>query len=111
MQCLVKIMSNEEVDLQIEASEANETGRSPEQVSSFYAKGALQFLVPVLMQILTKQEDFDDEDDWSPCKVSPLFHDFIYGFDEKFSQSILKKTLQSLPNKCPILLQRNFSFF
>ena len=44
----------EEVDLQIEASEAAETGRPPEQVSRFYAKGALQFLVPVLMQILTK---------------------------------------------------------
>ena len=45
---------DEEVDLQIEASEAAETGRPPEQVSRFYAKGALQFLVPVLMQILTK---------------------------------------------------------
>jgi len=61
---------DEEVDLQIEASEANETGRPPEQVSRFYAKGALQFLVPVLMQILTKQEDFDDEDDWNPCKAA-----------------------------------------
>ena len=60
---------DEEVDLQIEASEAAETGRPPEQVSRFYAKGALQFLVPVLMQILCKQEEFDDEDDWNPCKV------------------------------------------
>jgi len=61
---------DEEVDLQIEASEAAETGRPPEQVSRFYAKGALQFLVPVLMQILTKQEEFDDEDDWNPCKAA-----------------------------------------
>ena len=64
---------DEEVDLQIEASEAAETGRPPEQVSRFYAKGALQFLVPVLMQILCKQEEFDDEDDWNPCKVQPEF--------------------------------------
>jgi len=61
---------DEEVDLQIEASEAAETGRPPEQVSRFYAKGALQFLVPVLMQILCKQEEFDDEDDWNPCKAA-----------------------------------------
>ena len=47
---------DEEVDLQIEASEASETGRPPEHVSRFYAKGALQFLVPALMMSLTKQE-------------------------------------------------------
>ena len=46
---------DEEVDLQIEASEATEAGRPPEQVSRFYAKGALQFLVPELMVRLTKQ--------------------------------------------------------
>ena len=33
---------DEEVDLQIEASEAAEMGRPPEHVSRFYAKGALQ---------------------------------------------------------------------
>lgn len=61
---------DEEVDLQIEASEASETGRPPEHVSRFYAKGALQFLVPALMISLTKQEEFDDEDDWNPCKAA-----------------------------------------
>jgi len=61
---------DEEVDLQIEASEATEAGRPPEQVSRFYAKGALQFLVPVLMQRLTSQEEFDDEDDWNPSKAA-----------------------------------------
>ena len=43
---------DEEVDLSIEASEY---GRPPEQTSRFYAKGALQYLVPVLTQTLTKQ--------------------------------------------------------
>ena len=61
---------DEEVDLQIEASEAQEFGKPPENVSRFYAKGALQFIVPILMQTLTKQEEFDDEDDWNPCKAA-----------------------------------------
>jgi importin subunit beta-1 len=61
---------DEEVDLQIEAAEASEYGRPPESVSRFYAKGALQFIVPLLMQTLTKQEEFDDEDDWNPCKAA-----------------------------------------
>lgn len=61
---------DEEVDLAIEASEAAEMGRPPEHTSKFYAKGALQYLVPVLMQTLTKQEEFDDDDDWNPCKAA-----------------------------------------
>ena len=56
---------DEEVDLMMEAAEATEVGRPPEQVSRFYAKGALQFLVPELMIRLTKQDEFDDEDDWN----------------------------------------------
>ena len=47
-----------------------EQGRPPEHVSRFYAKGALQFIVPLLMQTMTKQEEFDDEDDWNPCKAA-----------------------------------------
>ena len=61
---------DEEVDLQIEAQEAQDFGKPPENVSRFYAKGALQFIVPILMQTLTKQEEFDDEDDWNPCKAA-----------------------------------------
>ncbi|XP_046999145.1 importin subunit beta-1 isoform X1 [Schistocerca americana] len=63
-------VSDEEVDLAIEDSEAAEIGRPPQRTSRFYAKGALQFLVPVLMQKLTKQEEFDDEDDWNPSKAA-----------------------------------------
>ena len=46
---------DEEVDLEIEAQEAADLGRPPEQTSRFYAKGALQYLVPILTQILAKQ--------------------------------------------------------
>jgi len=61
---------DEEVDLVIEASEAQEQGRPPERTSRFYARGALQYLIPVLTQSLTKQEEFDDDDEWNPCKAA-----------------------------------------
>ncbi|XP_022105978.1 importin subunit beta-1-like isoform X2 [Acanthaster planci] len=61
---------DEEMDLAIEASEAHEQGRTPEHISRFYAKGALMYLVPILTLLLTKQEEFDDEDDWNPCKAA-----------------------------------------
>lgn len=59
-----------EVDLQFMASDAAEMGKTPEQVSRFYAKGALQFIVPIIVNTLAKQEEFDDEDDWNPCKAA-----------------------------------------
>jgi len=61
---------DEEVDLAIEASEASEQGRPPTRTSRFYAKGALQYLVPILVHTLSKQEEHDDEDDWNPCKAA-----------------------------------------
>lgn len=48
-------VSDEEVDLAIEGSEAAELGEPPSRTSRFYAKGALQYLVPILMQKLTQQ--------------------------------------------------------
>lgn len=48
-------VSDEEVDLAIEGSEAAELGEPPARTSRFYAKGALQYLVPILMQKLTQQ--------------------------------------------------------
>lgn len=61
---------DEEVDLSIEAAEAQEQGRPPERTSRFYAKGALQYLVSILTQTLAKQEEFDDDDEWNPCKAA-----------------------------------------
>lgn len=40
------------------------------RVSRHYAKGALQYIVPILLQKLTKQEELDDEDDWNPSKAA-----------------------------------------
>lgn len=39
------------------------------RTSRHYARGALQFLTPVLMHKLTKQEDSDD---WNPCKSASV---------------------------------------
>ncbi|CAH1118453.1 unnamed protein product [Phaedon cochleariae] len=63
-------VSDEEVDLAIEDTEASEAGRPPSRVSRHYAKGALQYIVPILLQKLTKQEELDDEDDWNPSKAA-----------------------------------------
>uniref|UniRef100_A0A2K5PJD0 Importin N-terminal domain-containing protein n=1 Tax=Cebus imitator TaxID=2715852 RepID=A0A2K5PJD0_CEBIM len=61
---------DEEMDLAMEASEAAEQGQPPEHTSKFYAKGALQHLVPILTQTLTKQDENDDDDNWNPCKAA-----------------------------------------
>ena len=46
---------DEEADLAIEAAEAAEGGHPPEQTSRFYVKGAMPYLVPILLHTLTKQ--------------------------------------------------------
>ncbi|XP_072031323.1 importin subunit beta-1-like isoform X2 [Amphiura filiformis] len=61
---------DEEMDLAIELSEATEIGLTPEHTSKHYAKGALQYLVPLLLQTLAKQDDSDDDDEWNPCKAA-----------------------------------------
>lgn len=61
---------DEELDLALEADEAAEVGRPPEHSSKMYAKGALQYLVPLLLETLCKQEEYDDEDDWNPSKAA-----------------------------------------
>lgn len=45
----------EEINLAIEESEATELGETTQNTSFSYAKGALYYLVPILMQKLTQQ--------------------------------------------------------
>ncbi|CAF5096958.1 unnamed protein product, partial [Rotaria socialis] len=47
---------------------SQEQNRQPERTSRYYARGALPYLVPVLLQRLTMQEETDDDDEWNPCK-------------------------------------------
>ncbi|EDV54520.1 importin subunit beta [Drosophila erecta] len=63
---------DEEIDLAIESQEATDQGRAPQRVSKHYARGALQFLTPVLVEKLAKQDECDDEDTWSPAKASSV---------------------------------------
>lgn len=60
----------EESELQIELNEAMEEGRSPDSTSRYYARGALQYLVPILLQRLCEQKDSEDDDEWNPCKAA-----------------------------------------
>ncbi|KAG6857029.1 hypothetical protein H0H87_010702 [Tephrocybe sp. NHM501043] len=55
----------EEVDLAIEAQEAQDYGETPETESRHYAKVALPDIIPVLLLLTTKQEDDADEDEWN----------------------------------------------
>lgn len=61
---------DEEIELSIEATEAEESGTTPSGFSHHYAKGALQHLVPILLQTLTKQDEHDDDEDWTPHKAA-----------------------------------------
>ncbi|EDW46374.1 importin subunit beta [Drosophila sechellia] len=63
---------DEEIDLAIESQEATDQGRAPQRVSKHYARGALQFVTPVLVEKLTKQDECDDEDTWSPAKAASV---------------------------------------
>lgn len=63
---------DEEIELSIEAADAAEQGRPPSRTSKFYAKGALQYLVPLLLNVLTQQDEDADEDEWNPCKASSV---------------------------------------
>lgn len=61
---------DEEIELQAEAAEAQENGTTPATYSRHYAKGALRYIVPILLPILTRQEEHDDEGDWTPHKAA-----------------------------------------
>uniref|UniRef100_A0A1I7S7A1 Importin N-terminal domain-containing protein n=1 Tax=Bursaphelenchus xylophilus TaxID=6326 RepID=A0A1I7S7A1_BURXY len=62
----------EETGLAYEAEEAAEEGRPPSQVSKHYAKGALQYLIPLLTEILCHQDEDPEEDDWIPAKSASV---------------------------------------
>ncbi|GAA50421.1 importin subunit beta-1, partial [Clonorchis sinensis] len=61
---------DEEIDLAIDAAECYEKGQPPAVSSMFYAKGALQFITPILMEILAHQDESMDDDEWNPSKAA-----------------------------------------
>ncbi|KAF7725991.1 karyopherin beta [Apophysomyces ossiformis] len=56
---------DEEMDLKDEAAEAAEAGEQPERNIYHFAELALQDILPVLLWLLTKQEEDEDEDEWN----------------------------------------------
>ncbi|THH30317.1 hypothetical protein EUX98_g3876 [Antrodiella citrinella] len=54
-----------EAELAWELSEATEYGEVPENESKFFAKIALPEIVPVLLLLLTRQEEDADEEEWN----------------------------------------------
>ncbi len=50
--------------------QANEYGELPENESKYFAKVALPEIVPVLLDLLTHQDEDDDEDDWTVAKAA-----------------------------------------
>ena len=59
---------DEEIQLASEAAEAQEAGEQPERVSKQFALQALPSLVPILVDMLARQDESDDTEDWKPCK-------------------------------------------
>ncbi|KAG9310985.1 armadillo-type protein [Chiua virens] len=55
----------EEIELAHEAREAADYGEPPELESKFFAKVALPEVIPVLLSLLTRQEEDADEDEWN----------------------------------------------
>ncbi|CAI2165648.1 6370_t:CDS:10 [Funneliformis geosporum] len=56
---------DEEIELANEAIEASDAGETPDRLSHNFAKAALPEILPVLLWLLTKQEEEADEDDWN----------------------------------------------
>lgn len=58
-------LCDEEIYLNEEAEEAAELKQKPERQSNNFVRGAMKYLVPILTEALTKQEDEPDEDTWN----------------------------------------------
>lgn len=56
---------DEEIELALEAEEAAEYGEAPERDSSHFARVALPEVLPVLLQLLTKQDEDATDDEWN----------------------------------------------
>ncbi|CAO3677794.1 unnamed protein product [Umbelopsis vinacea] len=56
---------DEEIELQLHAEEAAELNEQPQRVSHNFARAALPQILPVLLFLLTKQEEDEDEDEWN----------------------------------------------
>jgi len=56
---------DEEIYLKEELEEAEELKQPPSRLSQNFIRGALKYLIPILTETLTKQDDEPDEDTWN----------------------------------------------
>uniref|UniRef100_A0A0N4ZF81 Importin N-terminal domain-containing protein n=1 Tax=Parastrongyloides trichosuri TaxID=131310 RepID=A0A0N4ZF81_PARTI len=61
-------VAENEIAIMCEAEDAKEAGQQPTQCSQYYAKGALQYICPIILDVLIKVDEDDDEDEWTPSK-------------------------------------------
>ncbi|PWN46943.1 putative karyopherin beta-1 subunit [Violaceomyces palustris] len=61
---------DEEIELAIEAEEAQEYGEEPERICYNFARIALPEIFPVLMDLLKLQDEDADEDEWDVSKAA-----------------------------------------
>lgn len=60
----------EEIDLVLEAQEAQEYGEEPERMCYNFAKVAVTEIMPVLMDLVKTQDEDADEDEWDVSKAA-----------------------------------------
>ncbi len=81
---------DEEITLSMDDAESDDLGQVPTSLSQSYAKGALQFLIPILMQKLTQQviSSFFGNSDWGLRARFKIFVDIRQSviFDQTFSR-------------------------
>jgi importin subunit beta-1 len=56
---------DEELEIMEEAQDAQEFNRQPERNNQNFIRGALPYLVPLLLEALVKQTEDDDEEEWN----------------------------------------------
>ncbi|PWY98805.1 putative karyopherin beta-1 subunit [Testicularia cyperi] len=61
---------DEEIELALEAEEAQEFGEEPERICYNFARIALPEIVPVLLELLKTQDEDADEDEWDVSKAA-----------------------------------------
>ncbi|CAL1698079.1 unnamed protein product [Somion occarium] len=59
-----------EIEITYENLEAQEFGESPEQENKYFSKIALPEIAPVLFELLLRQDEDADEDDWNVSKAA-----------------------------------------
>ncbi|KII83643.1 hypothetical protein PLICRDRAFT_180247 [Plicaturopsis crispa FD-325 SS-3] len=67
----------EEIELAIEAQEAAEYGEIPEHECKYFSKIALPEIIPVLLLLLTRQEEDADDDEWNVSMAAGICLSFL----------------------------------